>query len=334
MKNKIFSAVLIISVATLFSCNSSSTQKKINNKNTVTTEKQINVPVFNADSAFEYVKKQTDFGPRVPNTKAQLQCAKYLVNTMKKFADTVIVQHCKVRAYNNDILEIQNIISIFNPKASERILFGAHWDSRPYADHDPDKKNLWTPIDGANDGASGVGVLMEVGRQLSLQNPNIGVDIIFFDGEDYGEPQSMQSNKQDTWGLGAQYWAKNPHEYGYTAKYGVLLDMVGAKNIVFPRESFSDYYASNIVDKVWGIAESLNYDNYFVNKKGSYIDDDHYYINKLIGIPMIDVIHLDPNSTNGTFFDHWHTLKDNIDIIEPQSLKIVGDVMLNVIYRE
>ncbi|MEA3504506.1 MAG: M28 family peptidase [Bacteroidota bacterium] len=334
MKNKIFFLILTVSIVVFSSCNFSQSEKKSDKKTEKTPSKVVDIPDFNADSAFEYVKAQTDFGPRVPNTKAQLACAEYLTKVMSAFADTVIVQKCKVRAYNNDILAIKNIISVFNPNASKRILLGAHWDSRPYADHDPDKANRWTPIDGANDGASGVGVLMEVARQLAIQKPEVGVDIIFFDGEDYGEPQSMQSEKQDTWGLGSQYWAKNPHTYGYSANFGVLLDMVGAENIIFHREGFSDYYASGVVNKVWNIAGKAGYGEYFVNEKGGFINDDHYYINEIIGIPMIDIIHLNPESSNGTFFEHWHTVNDNIDVIDKNSLKVVGDVMLNVIYRE
>ncbi|MCF8230874.1 MAG: M28 family peptidase [Bacteroidales bacterium] len=294
----------------------------------------VNIPEFNPDSAFHFVKQQTDFGPRVPNTKAHDKCADYLTQKMKGYADTVIVQKSKVRAYNNDILNIKNIISVFNPEKTKRILLGAHWDSRPYADHDPDKSVRWEPIQGANDGASGVGALMEIARVLSKNNPDVGVDIIFFDAEDYGPPESDQSNKQDTWGLGSQYWARNPHNFGYNAHYGILLDMVGAANAQFPKERFSTYYAPDVVDKVWSIADKAGYGKYFPDEEGGPINDDHYYINEIIGIPMINIIHLKTGSESGTFFKHWHTKEDTIDKISPQTLNVVGTVVLNVIYRE
>lgn len=297
-------------------------------------EEQVFVPGFNADSAFSYVKAQTDFGPRVPNTEAHRACAAYLTRKMKGYADTVRVQEAKVRAYNNDILNIKNIIATFNPERKKRILLAAHWDSRPYADHDENPDNVWEPISGANDGASGVGVLIEIARVMSQNAPEVGIDIIFFDAEDYGPPQSNQSNKQDTWGLGSQYWARNPHEYGYKANYGILLDMVGAEDARFLKERFSMYYASHIVEKVWERAGIMGYDNYFVDEKGGMINDDHYYINEIIGIPTIDIIHLDPASKNGSFFEHWHTKEDSIDKISPETLRVVGEVVLNVVYRE
>ncbi len=328
--------LIVVLVMALVSCNAPNNQQK--DRSTEKTEKiqepSVEVPSFNEDSAFKFVKKQTEFGPRVPSTEAHAKCANYLTTKMKEYADTVIVQKGQVRAYNDDILNIQNIISIFNPGSKKRILLGAHWDSRPYADHDPDKSKRWDPIQGANDGASGVGVLMEIARVISNNNPGIGIDIIFFDAEDYGPPESTQSNKQDTWGLGSQYWARNPHKYGYDAFYGILLDMVGAKNAIFPKERFSTYYAPDVVDKVWNIADRIGYGQYFPDKEGGVINDDHYYVNEIIGIPMINIIHLNPESDNGTFFKYWHTKEDTIDKISPQTLNVVGTVVLNVLYRE
>lgn len=317
----------------LVSCNAPQ-NKKATTRTSSEKQKEVMVPNFNADSALQYVKAQTDFGPRVPNSAAHQACADYLIQTIRQFADTVYVQEAKVRAYNDDILNIKNIIASFQPEKKERILLGAHWDSRPYADHDPDKDNIWKPISGANDGASGIGVLIEMARLMKENKPDIGIDIIFFDGEDYGEPHSLQSNKQDTWGLGSQYWAKNPHVYGYEAKYGIILDMVGAENARFLRERFSTYYAEHVVDKVWAKAQSMGYGSYFVDEEGGPINDDHYYINDLIGIPTIDIIHLDTESTNGSFFDHWHTQEDTFDKINKETLRIVGEVVMHVVYHE
>lgn len=297
-------------------------------------EREAVIPQFNADSAFRYVKAQTDLGPRVPNSEAHKKGAQYLERKLRQFADTVLVQEAKVRAYNNDILNIYNIIGSFHPEKKKRVLLCAHWDSRPYADHDPNEENHWEPISGANDGASGVGVLIEIARLMKDMPPDIGIDIIFFDAEDYGPPQSKQSSKQDTWGLGSQYWARNPHRFGYKANYGILLDMVGAEDARFTKERFSMYYAEHVVEKVWTMASKLGYSNYFIDEEGGMINDDHYYINQIIGIPTIDIIHLDPNSSNGSFFEHWHTKEDTIDKIDPETLRVVGDVVLNVIYRE
>jgi len=322
-------------ILSLAACNGpGNQQKQESGKETQDEKAQIKVPEFNPDSAFHFVKSQTDFGPRVPNTEAHAKCADYLTVKMKQYADTVLVQKGQVRAYNNDILNIQNIISVFNPGAKKRILLGAHWDSRPYADHDPDKSVRWDPIQGANDGASGVGVLLEIARVLAKSDPGLGIDIIFFDAEDYGPPESDQSQKTDARGLGSQYWARNPHKYGYDAYYGILLDMVGAENALFPQERFSTYYAPDVVDKVWGIADRIGYGQYFLDKEGGVINDDHYYVNEIIGIPMINIIHLRPDAKDGPFFKYWHTKEDTIDKISPQTLDVVGTVVLNVLFRE
>ncbi|PID95516.1 MAG: glutamine cyclotransferase [Bacteroidetes bacterium] len=335
MKRHLLFILIIISI---IGCHedkktSKTTSKKTKSSSTI-TQKPVKVPEFNGQSAYDFVKKQVDFGPRVVNSKAHKKCGTYLVQTLSQYADTVFEQNAKVRAYNQSILNIKNIIASFNPEKEKRVLLASHWDSRPFADYDKDKKNHWTPIDGANDGASGVGVLLEVARLLKQHPINIGIDIILFDAEDYGAPQFVQTTQQDDWALGSQYWSKNPHTYGYQANYGILLDMVGASNARFPKEAFSLYYAPNVVNKVWRMAKQLNYGEYFIEEEGTTIMDDHYYVNQLTNIPMIDIIHLDNTTDNNTFFEHWHTTKDNIDIIDKETLRIVGDVLLHVIYQE
>ncbi len=298
-------------------------------------DKKIKTPDFNVDSAYFFVEKQLTFGPRVPGSEAHAACALWLEQTLGKYADDVMVQEFKSRVYNNKIFDGKNIIASFNPEKRKRIFLGAHWDSRPYADHDQDAANHQTPIDGANDGASGTGVLIEIARQLSNQKPDVGIDIILFDLEDYGPPQDNQTNQStDTWGLGSQFWSRNPHIPAYSAQFGVLLDMVGANDAVFPLEGFSMYYAPDITKKVWAIAGEIGYDDYFIYEKGGYITDDHYFVNKIAKIPMINIIHLDPESTNGTFYDHWHTVNDNLEQIDPATLKVVGQTVLEVIFRE
>ena len=294
--------------------------------------KQVVIPDFNADSAYNYVKKQLDFGPRVPGSVAHKQCAEWFVDFFSDKADTVYVQDFRTRLYDGRGIDGKNIIAAFNPEAKKRILLAAHWDSRPFADHDPDKNNWNTPIDGANDGASGVGVLMEIARILNDNPINIGVDIILFDLEDYGAPYFLNLMTNDDWALGSQYWAKNPHIYNYRAYFGILLDMVGASNAKFPKEYYSQQFAPALSNDVWKIARELGYDEYFTNELGHPINDDHIYVNAIARIPMIDIIHLENNSES-SFYPYWHTVKDNLEQIDPKTLGMVGDVVVNVLYR-
>lgn len=290
------------------------------------------VPDFNADSAYHYVKQQLDFGPRVPESEAHAQCVDYFIDFFNAKADTVYVQDFRTRLYNGKGIDGKNIIASFNPDAKKRILLAAHYDSRPFADHDPDEKNWNTPIDGANDGASGVGVLMEIARLLKDNPTKAGIDIILFDLEDYGAPAYENVMTNDDWALGSQYWSKNPHIYGYRAYFGILLDMVGASNPKFPKEYYSQQFAPSLSNDVWRIARELGYSDYFTNEIGHPINDDHIYVNVIAKIPMIDIIHLE-NNEDSSFYPYWHTLNDNIEQIDPKTLEMVGDVVLNVIYR-
>lgn len=290
------------------------------------------IPEFNADSAYYFVERQVAFGPRVPNTEAHRQAGQWLTKTMEGFADTVYLQQTRVRAYDGTILNIKNIIGVFRPEQRRRILLCAHWDSRPYADHDPDPEKHYTPIDGANDGASGVGVLLEVARLISKSQPNTGVDIIFFDAEDYGNHRFSDRPEQDNWALGSQHWARNPHRLDYNARFGILLDMVGAADATFKREGYSMLYAPNVVRKVWEIAHRLGYGHMFLNREGGYVTDDHYYINTIRNIPTINIIHQDQSTPHG-FFPEWHTTGDTMDVINPFTLKAVGETVLRVVYE-
>ena len=302
--------------------------------------KTVIVPEFNADSAFAYVKAQTDFGPRVPNTEAHEQCAQWLVNKLSEYADTVMVQPFRTRLYNNKGIDGQNIIASFNPEAKKRIFLCSHWDSRPYADHDPDEANWNHPIDGANDGASGVGVLIEMARCFRLQplDEKLGVDLILFDLEDYGPRQDQSEqyfdNRRNHWALGSQYWASMPHIPGYTASYGVLLDMVGASEPNFMKEYYSQGYAAWVSNKIWRYAQDLGYRQAFVNELGDPISDDHLPINEVAGIPTIDIVDLRPQSSNASFPETWHTLNDNIEHIDKATLQMVGNVLNYTVYHE
>lgn len=293
------------------------------------------VPAFNADSALAYVKAQCDFGPRVPGTTAHGQCADYLSGQLRRHTPEVVDQAFKARAYDGTVLSGRNIIGRFQPEKKARIMLAAHWDSRPFADHDPDPAKRNQPVMGANDGASGVGVLLEIARLLASTSPDIGVDIFFFDLEDYGPPSDAQGEaKNEWWGLGSQHWSRNPHEYNYRPRYCILLDMVGAPDAVFRQEGFSMYFAPDKVKKVWDTAHRLGYGAYFPYERGSFINDDHYFINEIAKIPAIDIIHLDPNSSNGSFFEYWHTTGDTFDRIDKETLGVVGEVVVGVVFAE
>ncbi len=299
------------------------------------TKQAIDVPAFNADSAFAFAKKQVDFGPRVPNTKASDQCASWMHSTLKRFTPDVFMQNFSAKAFDGTLLKGRNVIASFNKDATARILLCAHWDSRPWADHDPDPANHKKPIDGANDGASGVAVLLEVARQLSLKQPTVGVDIVLFDLEDYGPNEGLNiKDSEKWWALGSQYWSKNPHVQGYRARYGILLDMVGVKNPNFMMEGISMYYASDVVKKVWNHAAALGFSDNFPMEEGAPITDDHLYINTIANIPSIDIIHLERDSQNGAFYPYWHTLGDNISQVDKNSLGMVGQVLLRTIFYE
>jgi Zn-dependent M28 family amino/carboxypeptidase len=323
--------ILIFIISILYSCTSSDEKAKQIKKD----ETAIIIPFFNADSAYYFVKKQTDFGARVPGTKAHAECAAWLADKLKSATPHVKVQDFKTRVYSGEVYNGKNVIASFNPESKARIMLCSHWDSRPFADHDPDPAKRNEPVMGANDGASGVGVLLELARILKENSPKIGVDIIFFDLEDYGPPQDSQNEAaNEHWGLGSQYWSGNPHVSDYRARFVILLDMVGAKGAKFRKEGFSMYFAPDKVKKVWDIAAGLGYRDYFPDEKGGYINDDHYFINEILKVPAIDIIHLDENSSNGSFFEYWHTTSDTFDKIDKETLRVVGEVVTKVVFAE
>lgn len=330
MTKKIFFILAI--VVTLVSCKQKNTQTTENQAEQKVVKK-VEIPSFNADTAYYFTEKQLSFGPRVPNSKAHGQCATYIVTVLKRYCKDVIVQEFQATAWNGTILKGKNIIASFNPESNNRIFFSSHWDSRPYADYDQDEKNNRKPIPGANDGAAGVGILMEIARLFSTQQPKVGVDLILFDVEDYGEPKGEVGQGDDNWCLGSQYWARNPHKQGYMAKYGILLDMVAAKNAVFTMENTSMYYAPDIMKMVWETAGNLGYGNYFSQEKTGGLIDDHLYINKIAKIPTVDIVQHDPTTVSG-FFPYWHTMKDDMSNIDKTSLTVVANTILTVAFQE
>jgi glutaminyl-peptide cyclotransferase len=294
-----------------------------------------NVPTFQADSAYAYVEKQVSFGPRVPGTAAQVKCASWLSGKFKSLGYNVHEQKFTATLYNNSSVPGINIIASYKPEVEKRILLAAHWDSRAYSDQDASQKNQ--AIDGANDGASGVGVLLEIARNLVKDSAQVGVDFVLFDVEDWGAPDSYTGKLDHPYGgycLGSEYWSKNPHKKPYTAYYGILLDMVGAENATFYHELTSYNVAPTVISTVWSTASQLGFGKYFINSKGSAITDDHLPVIQNLGIPMIDIIDYRFNGTESGFFPHWHTTGDKMNTISKSTLTAVGQTLLHVLYHE
>lgn len=290
----------------------------------------VKAPVFNADNAYAHIKTQLDFGPRVPGTAAQKNCAEWMRDQLKQYCDTVYYTPASVRAGDGKMLPCHNVIGAINPAATRRILLLTHWDSRPWADQDPNPENRDKPVPAADDGASGVGVLLEIAR-LIRENPmnDLGVDIFFTDVEDYGRNEWGE----DSYALGTQYWAKNPHVPGYKAEAGILLDMVGGRNARFPMEEISRQYARNVQQEVWAAATRAGYSSYFLYQQGGGVTDDHKFVNEMTGIPTIDIIHLRTDTRTG-FVPYWHTLADDLSNIDKNTLKAVGQTVLQYLYEK
>lgn len=291
---------------------------------------QVKVPAFSQDSAYAYVAKQVAFGPRVVNTAGHKACREWLVANFKRFGAKVIEQKFEAKAYDGTILNGVNIIAQYNPEHSRRIVLAAHWDTRPLADSPINEERINEPILGADDAGSGVGVLLELARQLQANPIDLGIDIVLFDAEDYGDGEG---DNPESWALGSQYWSRNLHT-STKPEYGILLDMVGAKNARFPVEAVSYRYAPQLVQDVWNLARQMGFGNYYVLEDGGAVTDDHYFVNTIAQIPMIDIINLPLESPNGRFGAHWHTHDDNMDIIDARTLRAAGQVLLAVIYRE
>ncbi|WP_057939737.1 M28 family peptidase [Algoriphagus resistens] len=291
-------------------------------------------PAFNPDSAYAFVQKQVDFGPRVPETKAHEATKNWLLSKFEGYGFGVETQDFEAKTYDGLTWNLSNIIASYNPQATKRILLAAHWDTRRIADKDTER--IDEPIDGANDGGSGVGVLLEIARVIGSQElkPDVGIDIILFDGEDDGEPEGTKTrnNEQDFWWcLGSQHWSKNKHKPNYSAYYGILVDMVGAKGARFYREGYSRHYASGILKKVWDNAAQIGQGDFFIYKDSPQITDDHVFVNEFGKIPMIDIIEFSPDFG---FAQYHHKHSDNMEIIDRRTLQAVGETVLFTVYQE
>jgi len=327
---------ILLGITLLATLNACQDKKPVENNNIPNKDlPRVQAPDFNPDSAYMFVEKQVAFGPRVPNSKPHQLCGDFIISSLEKYGWQVQVQAFEVKSFDNKLLKSRNIIASFNPTQEKRILLAAHWDTRPFADQD--QKDQDKPIDGANDGGSGVGVLLEIARTIgtATEKPSVGVDMIFFDAEDYGAPDDVETSEERSYYcLGSQYWAENKHTPDYHAYFGILLDMVGAPNARFFKEAYSMRFAPSVVDKVWKTAHQINYGAYFIEQEGKGgVFDDHIHVNQKANIPMIDIIEHDP-SNESYFNKHWHTHKDNMDNIDRLTLKAVGQTVLQVIYNE
>lgn len=289
------------------------------------------VPPFNADSAYVFIEKQVQIGPRNPGSAGHLEGRNMLLEIMRNYAgrSSVYAQNFDFVGYEGEEFRLTNIIAAFNPSARDRILLAAHWDTRPRAEEESDNILVHEPILGADDGGSGVAVLLELARIMSENTPAIGVDILLFDGEDYGHESDL-----DFYFLGARHWSANPPVTGYSPRFGILLDMVGARGATFLQEGFSMRYAPTLVENVWNVADELGYNSFFVKRRGGPVADDHMIVNQVAQIPMINIINYkSPDGQSVEFASHWHTHDDNMDIIDKQTLQAVGDVLVEIIYN-
>jgi Zn-dependent M28 family amino/carboxypeptidase len=318
---------VFISALVLVACTPETPTDNSGETNPPPSKPRVAGPAFNADSAYSFVKTQVEFGPRIPGTKEHDACADYYVNKLKSYGLTVSTQTSPATAYTGLSFTLKNIFAQYNPENKERILLLAHWDTRPYSDLDADTAMRKKPFDGADDGASGVAVLMEIARIISQKDPNIGVDFLLSDAEDMGD----NGGASETWCLGTQYWTQHM-PVNYNARFAVLLDMVGGIHPVFPREGTSVVFAASTVEKIWSAAQKIGYGNVFTNDQTGQTTDDHLYVNEYARIPCVDIVHYEPSNHD---YPEWHHKQsDKMDIIDKNTLEIVGKVLVDVIWNE
>ena len=289
-------------------------------------------PQFSADSAFLFCQQQCDFGPRTMNSEAHEQCGQWIVEKFQGYGMKVTEQRATLTGFDGTPLLSNNIIAQYQPEKEQRVLLCAHWDSRPWADNDPDEANHTKPVMAANDGASGVAVMLEIARLLqadTCQLP-VGVDFVCFDAEDWGS-----HDDNDSWALGAQHWSKNYHPSPNTKhRYGILLDMVGGQGARFYQEGYSKYYAKPVVKRVWRAAAVAGFSSYFPQEDGGGITDDHVPVNEVAKIPCIDIINYYPDCDESSFGPTWHTIHDDMEPLDRNTLKAVGQTLIQVLYTE
>lgn len=328
---KYISLLLLFSLTLFPACKNQSRTASVTDRDTIPVTRF----VFNADSAFKTIEAQCAFGPRVPNSEAHSLCGDYLVERFEQRGLTVYQQRADLQAWDGKVLKARNIIASFKPETEDRIIIATHWDSRPWADADPDSANHRKPVLAANDGASGSAVMLEVARHLRELNPSVGVDFILFDAEDYGVPywaEDKAPSDGSDWCLGSVYWSSHPHLPGYTARYGILLDMVGGTDARFLYEGVSLRYARDVLVRTWDAAGRAGASRLFIQEEGGYAQDDHVPMNEVAGIPTIDIIPY----VEGThsFGVTWHTVRDTPENISRETLRGVGQTLLQLLSEE
>ncbi len=329
-KNFFLFSLSILLAFTLFPSCGNKTQKN-EGPDTIALSK---APLFVADSAMAYVQAQCDFGPRVPGSTAHDACGNWMIAKFKKFGAEVSELRTTLNGYDGQPMPCRNIQARMNPEAADRILITAHWDSRAWADNDPNPANHHTPVMAANDGASGIAVMLEMARVIQQNKLNYGIDFVCFDLEDQGTPQWAESNEDENfWCLGSKYWAEQAYAVGYHARYGINLDMVGGRGAQFAMEGFSKQYASPIVSMIWHLAEQLGFGTYFPLREGGYVTDDHLPVNRILRIPCIDIIPYIEGG-NSSFGPTWHTVQDTPENIDPEVLHAVGQTLIQLIYND
>lgn len=316
---------VVFGMATLQACTTSRGSKVETEEETAMT---VEAPAFDADSAYSYVERLVGFGPRVPNSEEHVIAGDWLTAKLKEFGLKPIEQKTVLKAFDGTNLNTRNIFAQFNPEAKKRILFLAHWDCRPWADEDPDETKRTQPVDGANDGASGVGVLLEMARQLSLEKTDKGIDILFVDAEDWGT-----NNNDESWAMGTRYFMEHPPVAGYRPDYGILLDMVGSADASFGYEYTSAQAAPDLLQAVWGAAGRLGHEQFHAGFGGA-VTDDHTELIKY-GVPAIDIIdYRTGDGPYGGFDPVWHTTSDNMDNISRKTLGAVGETLLQFLKEQ
>jgi glutaminyl-peptide cyclotransferase len=276
---------------------------------------------FDGNAAYNYAKAQFDFGPRVPGTPAAKQAGDWIIRQMRARADTVIVQSFTHTTADGKKLPMRNILARFRPELTERILYLTHWDSRPVSESAATDAEKKMPVPGANDGASGVGLFVALADVLKKTPPSVGVDLLFTDGEDYGQFGPPEVDVL----IGSKYFASHLPSPGYKPLYGVLWDMIGDKDLRIPYEMNSFQQAPEVVSRVWQMAADMGHGDIFVQESGGAINDDHMPLLNA-GMRVIDVIDLE--------YPPHHTPHDTMDKISAKSLAIVGDVATALITRK
>lgn len=322
---------LLCLVGILSSCGT--TKKQVDQQPVVTIQ-------FNADSAYQFCAIQCQFGPRTMNSEAHEQCAQWISQKFQQYGYQVELQKADLKGYDGTLLKSTNIIARQSKVEGQKskVLICAHWDSRPWADNDPDSANWRKPVMAANDGASGVAVMLELARLIKQNDSlDVTVDFVCFDAEDWGIPQWDETgNGTDSWALGAQYWAKEYSQQHPTPdyQYAILLDMVGGQGAKFYQEGYSLQKAGQIVEKIWRAASAAGYGSTFPMQEGGGVTDDHVPVNDIAHIPCIDIINYYPDCPQSSFGPTWHTVMDDMQHIDKNTLQAVGQTLLQVIYNE